>query len=366
MDGKMAKTLNEMNYQILTQTFQRHYATKAGNTLKTDKSKCNKLMEMDLLQYFLDPAKMMQEMKALMEQKKLKWSEATYDKYVQFLSNIAKVMTVQERADCMRRNLERLGSDISNFLLAEKTEEDLAKMFHQTVFKPYNDHVRNVAKDVLKNRFRNAKRTPKQEAGYMSYKDFLDLVLDNFNKQDISKAKGKYQLQFLVAALVMLLGGEIARLDIFATKIMNEVDAKDDIDTASLVWNESQKLIKIPKGNKDFKKRFIDLTDERLFAPVERLLEIRRAQGSNHLFLKENGDEPDSNWFGQAFGRHMQKLTGKKMTMNHVRQMVSSHLNEIDDGSLEHKLYVEKQMGHCWENELKFYNREASNSSMSD
>lgn len=350
MDNQENKTLNQMNAELATKCYELHYGKKAFATQKGERSRLNGLINRGLMQYFSHPATFFTELE------KTDLADATKDKYVQTLSLIARQLAIDEKASLLRNEAAVSNNALLQDYFRNETDQKLADYFDLKVLKPYLDYNINVRNNTY-GQVRNATMSKKQQAAYVEYDAFVQKIIESLKNYNLETTIGRFKYQFVVAALILTKGDEIARLDIGMTSLPDGTTAT--VHKTHLVWNEDEKAILIPSGNKDRKIRRIDLgQDEVLVAAMQTLLELRQKHNSPWLFLKKDGSPPDSNWFGYSFTATMKNIFGKEVSVSIVRHLVSIHISKTSDlKSLESKKALEKRMGHSYKTDMFHYNR---------
>ncbi|KAJ3269088.1 hypothetical protein HK104_005184, partial [Borealophlyctis nickersoniae] len=149
------------------------------------------------------------------------------------------------------------------------------------------------------------------------------------------------------------------RLDIADTRLADSPDVN-----VVLCQDDRQYGIFIKKTNKTHEPEvFLEFKDERLKDAVNTLVDIRKKQRKDRLFLLENGDisKNVNKWFGERFPEVMEQLgIGENLTMAVFRlafgiKLSWEHVN-LYDASLASEKMIEDRMGHSFRMHQMKYN----------
>ncbi|KAJ3265620.1 hypothetical protein HK104_006261 [Borealophlyctis nickersoniae] len=190
----------------------------------------------------------------------------------------------------------------------------------------------------------------RQTAAYQPHHRLLKKVIHALGRVNLDTAHGVSQFQFLVVALIYLLAYRNRRLDIADTRLVDGVDV-------NVVLREDGIFIK--KTRKTYEPQvLLEFKDERLVNAVKTLVDIRRKQGKDRLFLKEDGDVAldVSKWFSERFSEVMKQLgIGENLNMRVFRMAYGIKLMQEHDGTLVSQKNIEDRMGHSWDVHLRRY-----------
>ena len=355
-----------MNGKIAHATLKRYYANEgiapSGQKIKT--SGINTLVNLDILKHFAEPHVMFEKfrtatftrkgvVKPYKHTSKMNWSKA--------LSKIAQHLTDEEKVKIMddfyhQQSLK--GDHNTRFKKMRQSNADKIEAFKFYILKEYTawngGNLMEYNEDNV-----NQQMNERQTAAYQPRDQLLKKLLDlntAYDTKGSNTARDVYDRQFVVAGLIYLLADRNRRLDIANTMLA-------DGEGVNVVLREDGIFIKKTEKTKE-PNVLLPFTDERLISAVKTLVDIRKANNKDRLFLLENGDVPKTTkhtnpkkWFAEAFKKVMKKLgVGENLTMGVFRMAYGIHLSQQHDNTLINEKRIEDQMGHRWDIHQRRYN----------
>ncbi|KAJ3277750.1 hypothetical protein HK104_003008 [Borealophlyctis nickersoniae] len=352
------QTDNNMNATIAADAFQRYVVAQKikPKGAKTKNSGLNSLKNHKVLDHFSMPNRALEIILSVNTKKRdndgnpVKYAQSWYSNLTKTLSRIAQNLTEEERIRIMDDHYSKQNDPTSRFKLMRFNDQqklDEYRVNIENLYKAFNGG------NYMESRQSNIsqKMNERQTAASQPYDQLLDKVTRAIGECDLNTAQGVFRYQFLVAALIKLLAYRNRRRDYVDVRL-------NDGEEVNVVLREDGIFIK--KTNKtDEPQVLLEFKDERLINAVNKLVDIRRKQGKDHLFLKKDGDvAADVNkWFGERFPKVMEQLgIGKNLTMGVFRRAFGIKLSEEHDGTLASEKNIEDCMGHKWETHQLYYN----------
>ena len=137
--------------------------------------------------------------------------------------------------------------------------------------------------------------------------------------------------------------GFVPRNDFTNMKIVDEVEDADDKDTNYYVKDKKQFIINEYKTSKKYGKIIVD-------APEQAIPLIEK--NNNFVFENSEGEAISENTLQHKISRFMEKLTGKKVTINIIRRSFATHIADLPD---KERVKLAHKMGHSGHTNKKMY-----------
>ncbi|KAJ3043847.1 hypothetical protein HK097_001645 [Rhizophlyctis rosea] len=328
-----------MNAELAKNALERYFQAEniAANSRKVKLSALNTMQTLDVLKHFSEPESLLDIVKNATKKK-----DATHRYSQSQISNLCKTASkiAQHLTD----------DDKKKMRLSKKQKLDAFKVNFVDEYKAYNGA--NCMEYTTGNI--QQKMNDRQTAASQPYNQLVEKLLALFSKyreKGVTRARDLFRFQFVVAALIFLLADRNRRLDIWDASIT-------DTENVNAVLREDGILLK--KTNKKWEKNVVlPITNVQLVEAVKMLVDQRKHQNKDCLFLKENGDVPPNGvkWFADAFTRTMKVLeVGAKLTMGVFRMAYGIKLSQEHDGTAINEKQIENMMGHSWNVHQRRYN----------
>ncbi|KAJ3268900.1 hypothetical protein HK104_005233 [Borealophlyctis nickersoniae] len=362
---------NIMNAKIAKEALQRYFVAEKiePSGVETKKSAFNKLKEHNVLDHFSMPERALRIIFGVGHPKKrdndgnpVKYAGSWYENLTKTISRIAQYLTEEEKIRVMNHYYSNQISVMDDQLTKDFFRYKLIRWDDKQKLLDYEVNIQNFYMAFNGGKQKESqegdisqKMSKKQTTAYQPHEQLLEKVLHAVDKVDLTTARGVYRYQFLVAALIWLLAYRNRRLDIADTRLVDGPDV-------NVVLRQDGIFIK--KTNKTHEPEvLLEFKDERLKDAVNTLVDIRKKQGKDRLFLKENGDisKKVKKWFGERFPEVMKQFgIGENLTMIVFRLAYGIKLSwehvHLHNGSLASEMIIEDRMGHSFRMHQRKYN----------
>ncbi|KAJ3277719.1 hypothetical protein HK104_003038 [Borealophlyctis nickersoniae] len=197
------------------------------------------------------------------------------------LSKIAQHLTDNEKIRILDHHYKQQIDRNSRNMMKRYNKQQKLNAFKVLIQDPYTAYNRARCMEYAQGNV-SQKMNKRQTAAYQRHQQLLKKVIHALGRVNWNTAHGVYQFQLLVVALIYLLAYRNRRLDLADTRL---VDGED----VYAVLRENGIFIK--RTGKTYEPEvLLEFKDERLINAIKTLVEIRRMQGKDHLFLKKDGD----------------------------------------------------------------------------
>lgn len=315
-----------------------------GSPLINRKSNINMLEKMGLMHLFGKPEELHDVL-----QKKYKSTE----NFTKLCSTICRHLNEGEKVAIF----DSLNPDLTNYTKEHK--KTWVKCHIRHVYERFNHAASK------KNKTANPDQIMSEDQAefIQPFNVLVDKLMNRLS--ELEAASGDiYDIQFIVAALMLLLGSRNRRLDIGLAKVQKKTESdnvvlQDDGSIFIKIVNKTNMKKEIRNWNKNV---LIEFDDPHLSAAVDRLKKIRIARNQDYLFMKEKKDDaPTYSWFGDALKDSLEKHgIGEGLTVTLLRDIYAIELSRKLENSglsqIRQKEQIEDRMAHCWETHQRRYN----------
>ncbi|KAJ3265366.1 hypothetical protein HK104_006311, partial [Borealophlyctis nickersoniae] len=297
-----------MNATIAINALQRYFATEkitadgtkktiAPKGIKTKMSGFERVKQLNLLTHFSNPEAafdIIEKATRVVDGVEKPYKESWRANLGKTLSKIAQHLTDDEKIRILDHHYKQQIDRNSRNMMKRYNKHQKLNAFKVLIDDPYKAYNGARCMEYAQGNV-SQKMNKRQTTAYQPHQQLLDEVIHALGEVNLNTALGVYRFQFLVVALIYLLAYRNRRLDIADTRLV-------DGDDVNVVLREIGIFIK--KMRKTYEAQvLLEFKDERLRNAVKTLVDIRRKQGKDRLFLKKDGDVAldVSKWFSERF-----------------------------------------------------------------